>query len=152
MRAVGEPAMAATYDRLGVRFLYPESWVISEEQAEAFPLSVTLQSPSGAFWTLHIYERPINMPALVQESLEAMQGLYDGLEYEAAEEPFAGYDSAGYDMDFYCLDFVVTAKSRGILTDDRGFLLLYQAESRDFEELEPVFHAITISLLSPRAT
>jgi hypothetical protein len=140
--------MAATYDRLGVRFLYPENWVVSEEQAEEFPLSVTLQSPTGAFWTLHIYQRPINMPALVEESLEAMQALYEGLEFEPASEQFAGHDAAGYDMNFFCLDFVVTAKSRGVITDERGYLILYQAESRDFDSLEPVFQALIVSLLS----
>jgi hypothetical protein len=141
--------MAATYDRLGVRFMHPENWTVSEEQADEFPLSVTLQSPGGAFWTLHIYQRPINMPALVEEGLEAMRSLYEGLEFEAASDRFAGHDARGYDMNFFCLDFVVTAKSRGVLTDERGYLLLYQAESRDFDALEPVFQAMAVSLLSP---
>jgi hypothetical protein len=140
--------MAATYDRLGVRFLYPENWTVSEEQAEEFPLSVTLQSPGSAFWTLHIYQRPINMPALVEESLEALRELYDGLESEEADEELAGHPAKGYDMNFFCLDFVVTAKSRAVLTEERGYLFISQAETRDFDELDPVFRAMAISLLT----
>lgn len=140
--------MATTYDRLGVRFLYPENWTVSEEQAEEFPLSVTLQSPGSAFWTLHIYQRPINLPALVEESLDAMRELYEGLEHEEASEDFAGHPAQGCDMSFFCLDFVVTAKSRAVLSEERGYLFFYQAESRDFDEVEPVFRAMAISLLS----
>lgn len=140
--------MAAKYDRLGVCFLYPENWTVSEEQAEEFPLSVTLQSPTGAFWTLHIYRRPADVAALVEESLAAMQAIYEGLEAEPVSDEFAGHEASGYDMSFFCLDFVVAAKIRGILTDGSGYLVLCQAESRDFDELDQVFRAMTISLLT----
>jgi hypothetical protein len=50
-------------------------------------------------------------------------------------------------MEFYCLDLLVTARARAVRTDRATYLVLCQAESREFERLLPVFETITLSLL-----
>ena len=47
--------MTQRYERTGISFLYPENWTISDEQFDSVPQSVTIQSTSSAFWSVHVY-------------------------------------------------------------------------------------------------
>ena len=51
--------MPAVYEKLGVRFLYPENWQITDEELDGWPQSVSVQSPGSAFWSLHVYSSEI---------------------------------------------------------------------------------------------
>ena len=53
----------------------------------------------------------------------------------------------GYDIDFVCLDLTNTAQIRGFQTEQASYVLLWQSEDRDFPAVEPVFRAITKSLV-----
>jgi hypothetical protein len=81
------------------------------------------------------------------EALQAMRETYDNLDSEHVEETVAGQALVGYDLNFYCLDLTNTAVIRGVRTEHGTLLILYQAEDHDFAELEPVFRAMTVSLL-----
>jgi hypothetical protein len=50
-------------------------------------------------------------------------------------------------MNFYCLNLTNTALVRGWRLSGAARVILHQAEDRDFATIEPVFRAITISLL-----
>jgi hypothetical protein len=51
-------------------------------------------------------------------------------------------------MFFYCLDFLISARAFAMKAGTgQVLLMLWQAEDRDFTNYEPVFRAITISLL-----
>jgi hypothetical protein len=138
--------MPGVYDKFGVKFLYPENWTITDEEAEDWPKAVTVQSPQGGFWTLHIYEGGVNISQLVREAVEALRVEYADLEAEELLQPEDGTDY-GYDVNFYYLDLIVTAQVRGVLLPGKALLWLTQAESREFDEYEPVFRVITMSLL-----
>jgi hypothetical protein len=140
--------MTAFYDHFGVKFLYPENWVVSQEESAQWPREVSLQCPGGGFWSLHVYSTPDDPRELVAEVVRTMGQEYDNLESRPASEDLAGIKAVGCDMDFYCLDLVVTAQVRSFQLGDRTFLVLCQAESREFDELERVFQAITLSLIA----
>ena len=53
----------------------------------------------------------------------------------------------GYDLTFFCLDLINTACVRVCRTPSASYLIVYQAEDRDFEKLHAVFQALTVSLL-----
>ena len=57
-------------------------------------------------------------------------------------------EAVGYDMDFCCLDFIITSRTRSFRLGNWTLLMLCQAENREFEQLEDVFHAITLSLFN----
>ena len=40
------------YEKMGIRFLYPENWMLDEEEASSRLVSVTVYSPHGAFWSI----------------------------------------------------------------------------------------------------
>lgn len=137
--------MPGTYEKFGIKFLYPENWQLAEEASDEWPKMVTVHSPEGAFLSIYIYEGSVNLPALVREAVDAMRAEYEDLEAEEILQP----DDAdyGFDIDFYCLDLVVTTHIRGALLPGLAVVWQSQAESRDFDKCEIVFKAITTSLL-----
>jgi hypothetical protein len=140
--------MPCTYDKLGVRFLYPDNWFLDEEDAPGGIPSVTVQSPGGAFWSLAIHSPETDPDELAQAALKALKAEYQDSEAEAVTERIAGQTIDGYDFHFFYLDFVNTAVVRGFRTPKASCLVLCQAEDREFNELAVVFRAITTSLLS----
>ena len=140
--------MTALFDSFGVKFRYPENWAVSHDSVAEWPREVSVQSPGSGFWSLHVYSTPADPQQLVAETMRTMGQEYDSLESRPANEELAGVRSVGCDMDFYCLDLVVTAQVRSFQVGDRTYLVLCQAESREFDELERVFQAITLTLIA----
>ena len=138
--------MPGVYEKFGVKFLYPENWSLADEQTEDWPKAVTVQSPSGGFWTLHIYEGGVNIRDLASEAVDALRIDYADLEAEEVLQPTDGTDY-GFDINFYYLDLIVTAQVRAVLLPGKALLWLAQAESRDYEECEPIFRAMVLCVL-----
>lgn len=143
--------MIAIYDKLDVRFQYPENWEVTDEQAVEWPHAVTIQSPGTAFWSLHIYPLPASPVDLAAEAMRALKDEYKGVHAETIQCELAGCEALGYEMDFSYLDLIVRARVLGISQPGRVFLLLTQAEDSEFEALERVFLAMTTSLLTMAA-
>ncbi len=138
--------MVAKYDRFGVRFLYPDNWKVQEENPQPQTHCVTLQSPGSAFWMLQLMQTEESPERLSAEVLYSFKQDYDEVEVSRIEEEIHGTPSIGYDIQFYCLDFVVASQIRSFHLLDRACVLLIQAEDSEFEQMEPVFRAITASL------
>jgi hypothetical protein len=139
--------MPAVYDNLGVRFLYPENWTITDEDDEAWPRTVTLQSPQTGFWSLHVYPPAHNVKEAVKELIGAIQSEFSDIEVLPTKETFGETDTTGVDLAFFYLDLLVEAKIRCLRTPSATLIWLYQAESREFESMESVFQAIAVSML-----
>ena len=139
--------MVATYEKFGIRVLYPENWTVSDEQLEDWPRSVSIQSPQGAYWELQVYPSRINPARLIKQTLAAMEQIYEDLEAEPVTEELWEVAATGYDLHFFCLDFLVTSRIRSFHTGSRTCLLTCQAESREFDRQAAVFSAMTKSLL-----
>ena len=138
--------MAAIFDKLGIRFLYPENWQLDESEALAGNDVITVYSPGGSFWSVMIHPPGTAPSKLAATALEAMRQQYDELDADEVREIVAGHEMVGYDMNFYCLDLTNTALVRSYRTDDAAYVVFCQADDREFAEIEPVFRAITLSL------
>ena len=138
--------MPHTFDKLGVRFLYPDNWELTDEQGMESPYSVGLQTPQGGMWLLQIHSsgEPLELAA---EALRTMREEYAELEADSLVERIEGHDAVGFEMRFYYLDFVVMAKIVSVKRGDLSLVVLCQAEDRDYDQLEPIFKAVLISLL-----
>ena len=140
--------MPALFDRLGIKFLYPDDWTLDTSTVESEE-GATVYSPGGGFWSV-VIRGPDEDPAeLAKVALVALGDTYEDLDTEPAEETIAGQELVGYDLNFYCLDLISTAQIRAFRRQGRTFLLLWQAEDREFDEVSNVFRAITTSLLYP---
>ncbi len=138
--------MPALFDKQGIRFQYPENWTI-ETSTALDEDGVTVFSPGGGFWSVVIRDGddgPLEVAAVV---VETMRELYDELECRPAEELVAGKELVGYDLNFYCLDLTNTAQIRAFRRNEKIYLVLFQAEDREYEQIEPVFRAMTRSLV-----
>lgn len=144
--------MSAVYENFGVSFMYPENWQLGDQSGEldSGPKTVSVNSPGGGYWMLHVYEPGIDPQHAADQYRLTMEGEYEGLESHPATETIGSATAVGYDMDFYCLDFVVTAKVRALRVGKRTFVVYSQAESREFDKLSPVFGAMSYSLLNPQ--
>ena len=57
--------MPAVYEKSGIRFSYPENWIVDEEDATEGQTSISVSSPGGlAFWTIVIHTRTVEPKAL----------------------------------------------------------------------------------------
>lgn len=139
--------MPAIYQNLGVNLLYPENWSITDEDDVDWPRTVTLQSPQTGFWSLHVYPPDQEVKPVVKELVAAIQNEFSDIEVLPAKETFGDTDTTGVDLAFFYLDLLVEAKIRCVRTPSAVLIWLYQAESREFEAMEPVFQAITVSML-----
>ena len=135
--------MPATYENFGVKLLYPENWRVVDEELGDEPKGVSLQTPEGGFWSLHVYEGEQDVNLLVDEVMANIRREYQEVEQEAVSERFGLTETVGFDLNFICLDFVVTAELRCGTVQGRSFVVLCQAEDNEFEKMGPVFKAIT---------
>ena len=85
---------------------------------------------------------------LAVEALQTLKKEYAETEAEPASETIGGQEISGFDISFYYVDLVNTAVIRAFRTPSASCLVLYQAEDRDYREVEAVFQAITTSLVA----
>ncbi len=139
--------MPAVFEKLGVRFEYPDSWQVDEDEVRESGDTITVYSPGGGFWSLNIQQPEVDPDALASAAVEAMQAEYDNLDSEPVTDSTAGVELSGYDMNFYCLDLTNTARVRVASRPQATYVIVCQAEDREFEAISQVFDAITASLL-----
>ena len=139
--------MPALYEHQGIRFYYPENWAIVDVELEAWPRSVTVQSEETSFFSLHIYPAKQETGAIIDTVIDTIREEYSDLEILEAKEKVGGVSTQGVDICFFFLDLLVEAKIRAVQTPTFTLVWHYQAESREFEKMEPVFQAIATSLM-----
>jgi hypothetical protein len=143
--------MPAIYDKLGVRFFYPENWELDESEVLDGNNTVSVYSPTGAFWSIILHPPGLEPEDLVDAALEAMHQEYDEVDAEPFQDVIGGREIHGSDLNFYCFDLTNTALIRAFATQRGTYLVLCQADDREFERVGGVFEAITASLLNPSA-
>ena len=139
--------MSATYEKLGVQFMYPENWEIMDEDPHAEPRSVAAHNETGAFWSVTIYKSDVEADDVAAAALAALREEYEELESQSVSEDLGPLPSSGYDAQFYVQQLVAAARIRTFTIGDETVLLLCQAEDREFERLSDVFQAMTLSFL-----
>ena len=141
--------MTAEFSEMGLNFVYPENWEVAREEDSEFPRSVSVHSPTGAFWSVSVDRR--DSQAMADEMLDAMRREYEtDFEFETMQRNLAGRQLCGYELHFTYVDLVVTACILATSAGGLSYVLLFQAESRDFDQLSPVFDAMSLSLLQER--
>ncbi|MCG8449951.1 MAG: hypothetical protein MI725_10285 [Pirellulales bacterium] len=148
--------MPAVFEQFGLQFQYPDNWSAEHEAGNAAPSGnlpaehtgqVVVSSPQTAFWQLTQYPRQIDLEPLFDEALSALRAEYESIEVEPADDHVEGFELAGYEVNFFCLDLTITCWLRGFKTPHAAYLLLCQAEDREFAEVSPVFRAMLTSVL-----
>lgn len=140
--------MTAVYDKLGLKFLYPENWRLIDESDSEAPHVITLETPDGSCtWAVHVYPHQTDCDAVLKEVLASLQETYEDLEVAPSTVEFGDVEGTGVEALFYCLDFLIRAELQIVETAEHVLLFWAQAEDRVFDEQNMVFKAISISLL-----
>ncbi len=135
------------FDRFGLAFHHPDNWAVDTEDSEGRYATVTVFSPGGAFWSVSGHAPGGDPAALAEAVVSQMREEYRELDAEPASEDVAGHRLVGIDLNFYCLDLTNTAQVRTLTTPDAIYLILCQAEDREWDEVAPVFAAMTTSFV-----
>jgi hypothetical protein len=77
-----------------------------------------------------------------------MKKEYQDLEVQQINESLAGRKMTGYDLRFFLFDFTNTAQIRSLKCNQATYTIFCQAEDREFEQIQRVFQAMTVSLLN----
>jgi len=135
------------FNRFGLSFDYPDNWSVDTEDSEGMYATVTVYSPEGAFWSVSGHAPGGESATLSSAIVQQMREEYQDLDSEPVEESIAGQSLSGYDLNFYCLDLTNTAQIRTLKTPAAIYLLLCQAEDREWERISHVFAAMTTSFI-----
>lgn len=144
--------MPATYDKLGIRFIYPENWKLDESEVLDGDGTVSVYTPGGGFWTVIMHPAGVDPDELIDAAVVAMRAEYDELDADEFHETINGHDVACCGMNFFCLDLTNTAVARSFATAEGTLLVMCQADDREYEEVGIVFDGMTRSLLDPEAS
>ncbi|MFZ4637806.1 MAG: hypothetical protein ACOYMC_10400 [Pirellulales bacterium] len=140
------------FERFGLAFEYPDNWSVDTDDSQDRYATVTVYAPGGGFWSVSGHAAggdPVELSATV---VGQMKEEYQQLDCEPASDTIAGRELPGFDMNFYCLDLTNTAEVRTLETDDAVYLILYQAEDREWDGIAPVFAAMTMSFVKAVGT
>ena len=132
-----------------IELLFPENWLLSQsyQETEGIDFQVMLEHPDGAFWLLSACGSEADAQRLVAEFQREIGEQYESVEWTENNEPLWQQPMRGFDGMFFSLDLLIAAEIRAFTWRTRSFVILTQAENREFDQLRPVFQAITVSLL-----
>ena len=138
--------MPSVFEQSGLRFEYPDNWTIDQATAEQVE-QIVVSSPNTGFWHLTKYAVGTELEPLFDEALAALRTEYPDMETEPAANELEAQLLSGFDVNFICLDLTNTCWLRGFQTSGATYLLMCQAEDREFAQVSPVFQAMLASLL-----
>ena len=136
------------FDRFGLAFDYPDNWTVDTDDAADRYSTVTVYAPGGGFWSVSGHAPGGDPRELAAAVVGQMKKEYQDLDAEEAADDLADRRLAGFDMNFYCLDLTNTAQVRTLETPAAIYLIFCQAEDREWEEIAPVFAAMTTSFVA----
>jgi len=128
----------------GIRFRYPENWVLEREDNDA-GWTVSLQSPGTAFLMVCLREDTPGTDEVADAALSALQDDYPELEYDPCIDSVAGQPAVGYVIRFFSLDLTNTCWTRSFYSAQGTVLVLWQVNDLELEQTEPVLKAICSS-------
>ena len=136
------------FDRLGLAFDYPDNWSVDTDDSSGRFATVTVYAPGGGFWSVSGHAPGGDTRELAAAVVAQMKDEYRDLDAEEASDEIGGRQLAGFDMNFYCLALTNTAQVRTLETPDALYLIFCQAEDREWDEIAPVFAAMTTSFVA----
>lgn len=139
--------MPASFDQFGIRFDYPDNWTVESSEDDNSNAQVVVSGPQTAFWQLSKHPAGTELEPLFDEVLAALRSEYEEIEVEPEDEVVEGRMVRGFSVNFFYLDLTNTCWLRGFETPEANYLLVCQAEDREFAQVELVFRAMLASVL-----
>jgi len=135
------------FNRNGIRFEYPENWIIEEDSSQDGVITLSVAAPDGAFWSLSRQPAEADLQQLTDATTKQLREEYPDLEACPASDDLFGTSFSGADFNFSYLDLTNTAEVRCLTTPTACYVIFSQAEDRDWSRLHHVFKAMTTSFI-----
>ena len=74
----------AIYKKDDLSFMYPENWKLgeqAEDPLENSPREISLVSPAGSMWVLHIFESNTPPKEILEQVVSGLDQQYEDFEY-----------------------------------------------------------------------
>lgn len=134
--------MPKSLESFSIRFLYPDNWVEAERGESEGLEGVTLELPSGGFFSIERIQEDQPLDELIDQIIASFQADYGEIEREdLVVDRYADVERA-VEIRFYYLDLLVLSRLLVLHRGGRSYVVQMQAESRDFDANELVFDAI----------
>jgi hypothetical protein len=138
--------MLGVYQDHGIRFEYPPSWEI-EEQEDGTRTTVSVHAPTGLSFAMVTVDTDCPDPRdLAEEALEAMREEYPGLDALEAREEIDGHTAVGHDLEFFSFDLASGCSIRSYRTDRHTVLVFGQWTDAEDDMGEQVMEALRRSM------
>ena len=134
--------MPATFESFGIKFLYPDNWTVSERDEMEGSDGVTLELPSGGFFTVEREHEGQLAEELIEQIADSIEEDYGEVEREDCELADAKQGERAVEFRFYYLDLLIISRLVILTVGDATYVVQMQAESRDFDSNELVFTAL----------
>lgn len=134
-----------TYTGHDIIFQYPTDWILTEDEADG-EVTVSLQTPGAAFWSLTVFDDRPAAEDVLGAVLNAYRDEYPELDIYAVSTTVCRLPAEACDLDFVCLDLVSSAALRSFESLTRTFLIVYQGPDRELERFQGDFERVTLSL------
>jgi len=129
----------------GVRFQFPETWEINEDEAE-HEFTVTVSSPETSFWALTLVFDYPSPQRLIDLAVQAFRDEYDEVDVYAADETVCNRAATSRNIEFVCLELLNSAFLRAFRTGRFTALVLYQGTDHELAATRDVLESILRSL------
>lgn len=141
--------MPATFNDFGLHFLYPDNWKVIQREEEEGNHGVTLELPSGGFFSIERERHGALDEELIEEVAATIESEYEDVEREELDPQLESQDERVIDFRFYYLDLLVVSRLILITIGESRYVVQFQAESRDFDANEQVLAAILKQIRTP---
>ena len=135
--------MPATFESFGIKFLYPDNWIVAQRDPEEGDHGLTLELPGGGFFSVERDdEDDLSDEELLAKVCETIHAEYEDAESEPVTLDNALEGERAVDLRFFYLDLLIVSRVILMKVDGARLLIQIQAENRDFDTNAMVFAAI----------
>ncbi len=137
--------MDRVFEGHGIRFEYPEDWIL-HEQSSPEEFTLTVHSPDTSFWSLTlIFDRP-DPRRVIDAILETFREEYTEIDVYPSDVRLGDQPTESCELDFVCHDLIGSAFLRAAVAPDFTLLVLYQGADLELDDTQPLLEKINNSL------
>ena len=137
--------MDRVFEGHGIRFEYPEDWIL-HEQSSPEEITLTVQSPESSFWSVTlILDRP-DPRRVIETILETFREEYSEIDVYPSDVRLGDQPTESCELDFVCHDLIGSAFLRAAVAPDFTLLVLYQGADLELDDTQPLLEKINNSL------
>src|SRR5687768_11397222 len=125
--------MPSTFDDFGIRFLYPDNWLLQSRESDDDSDTVTLEMPNGGFFSVTKHHGCPPIDDVLESIASAMRSEYPEVEMEILDAADSDDESEAIEFRFYYLDLLIVARITAMVLGGNTIVVQVQAENRDFD-------------------